>query len=69
MNPNEHFLSLIREIETALRTRLGNRRSQRAGFAEMIEDYRERNPYWQREAEDLDILREQAARIAAALKA
>ena len=24
----------------------------------MIEDYRERNPYWQREANDLDLLRE-----------
>lgn len=55
---NERFLELIREIETALRTRLGNRRSQRVGFSDMIEDYRQRNPYWHREAEDLDILRE-----------
>lgn len=55
---NERFLELIREIETALRTRLGNRRSQRVGFAEMIEEYRQRNPYWHRDAEDLDVLRE-----------
>lgn len=55
---NERFLELIREIETSLRTRLGNRRAQRVGFAEMIEDYRQRNPYWHRDAEDLDVLRE-----------